>query len=154
MIDFPIGNEAAKMVIFPRGNEPQNRASFTIWKSSICRFAHSTGAFSILKWANGRFSNRKQAKRPPNRRLQVHFSRRGEDEWTSSAWSGGIKADTRGAYLVLYLPITRCFDGYILLVHIWKMRFSLKKPIIFWRFALGKASMGWFFGGSGKSKRT
>ena len=41
LIDFERVNEPAKMVIFQIVNEPQHRASFTIWKSIICWFTEA-----------------------------------------------------------------------------------------------------------------
>ena len=48
LIDFERVNEPAKIVIFPIVNEPQHRASFTIWKSIICRFFAHFARFSRI----------------------------------------------------------------------------------------------------------
>ena len=52
LIDFERVNEPAKIVIFPIVNEPQHRASFTIWKSIICRFfAHFATSQPKIFWS-------------------------------------------------------------------------------------------------------
>ena len=48
LIDFERVNEPAKIVIFQIVNEPQHRASFTIWKSIICRFFAHFARFSRI----------------------------------------------------------------------------------------------------------